>query len=350
MTSFARATCTFILAALVAAVAWEVVSRNFLFYSAEPKAFPDGSQYYTGRSVRWKEGYSRLEFDKDGYRKPVPKGQHAHKVLCIGDSFTQGAQVGDDDVYVRQSEELLKKVGVDAAFYNAGGAGLSPTAYIGLGPHYSDTLHPDTVVVQVNEPDFREDRRDMTRVYAVKDDGTNFTLVKNKANASGVFGPKALRKIPGAVSIMHLANKSSLFQTMLANTTKGDPVDRKKKKKSADKNQEDAIVRRYVPWAVTELKKAYPNLVIVFIPGMDYFKPNDKADVAEAIMPEVCREQRVPLVSMRSVYLDYFHQTGVLPHGFPNTTPGTGHINAIGHRLLAEQLSKTLEELWAGSK
>jgi len=53
---------------------------------------------------------------------------------------------------------------------------------------------------------------------------------------------------------------------------------------------------------------------------------------------------------MRSVYLDYFHQTGVLPHGFPNTTPGTGHINAIGHRLLAEQLSKTLEELWAGSK
>ena len=33
-----------------------------------------------------------------------------------------------------------------------------------------------------------------------------------------------------------------------------------------------------------------------------------------------------------------------LPHGFMNTSPGTGHLNRTGHKLIAARLAAVLEQ------
>ena len=44
-------------------------------------------------------------------------------------------------------------------------------------------------------------------------------------------------------------------------------------------------------------------------------------------------------------FLQNFEKTKTLPYGFANTTPATGHLNATGHRLIAEALIERLQEV-----
>jgi hypothetical protein len=41
-------------------------------------------------------------------------------------------------------------------------------------------------------------------------------------------------------------------------------------------------------------------------------------------------------------YYDEYHE---LPYGFANTTPGNGHMNEIGHRIMADAILGYLKEV-----
>ena len=56
------------------------------------------------------------------------------------------------------------------------------------------------------------------------------------------------------------------------------------------------------------------------------------------LMSAVCEEQGVLFVDTRDQLLTVYREQALLPTGFSNTAPGTGHINALGHRLIAEAL------------
>ena len=338
---------TSLLVALACSIAvWELFSRNFLFYDAERRVFPDGSQYAVGWNVRWKEGYSRLTFSDEGYRLPLPPKGRKHNVLVMGDSFTQAAQVSDEETFVMQTQRNLDEQGGDAAVWNAGSSGLSPSAYIGVAPQYREMLNPDTTVIQLNTLDFREDRIDKSRVYWVEDTGDDFKLQKNKDNATGALGPKKLQKIPGFVPAFGLLRKSSLFQTVLANASKGPEAPKGKQVKKGVKVSDEQVVARYVRWAVTEMNKAYPGLVLVYVPTIDYYDLTAKPPSDEPGLERVCQEMGVPLINLRSSYIDHYRRTGEVPHGFSNTTPGAGHINALGHRILGAELAAKLRQVW----
>ena len=312
----------------------------------QPKLLPDGSQYYTGRSVKSQEGYSRFEFSEDGYRLPLPSKDIEPRVLIIGDSFTQAAQVSDEDTYVIQAQRNLDSMGVKAALWNAGSAGLSTPVYIGVAAHFRETLQSKWAVVQLNTLDFRLDRTDKSRVYWVEPEGDSFTLKHNSMNAAGVFGPKVLRKIPGAVAALRTATLLSLGQTFIEKlTAKPDEAGHVGPKEKPDLQavaKEEETVASYVRWSVRELKRAYGNLVILYVPTINYFDLDEAHPSDEAVLAAACQEEGVPLVNPRPVYEEEFKKTGRPSHGFSNTTPGVGHLNSTGNRLLGQELAKVL--------
>jgi len=64
---------------------------------------------------------------------------------------------------------------------------------------------------------------------------------------------------------------------------------------------------------------------------------------AEVRLEAACLEAGIPYVSARDVLIrarDRF----VLSRGFWNTTPGDGHLNETGHRLVAGALWQLLEK------
>jgi len=80
----------------------------------------------------------------------VPKPEGVFRILMIGDSFTVGANVEQEDAYPQQLERLLNdtsKARVEVV--NSGVGGWSPFQYAEYLNHYGAEFEPDLVVVGV---------------------------------------------------------------------------------------------------------------------------------------------------------------------------------------------------------
>ncbi|MGE4504600.1 MAG: hypothetical protein AB7D51_04565 [Desulfovibrionaceae bacterium] len=64
---------------------------------------------------------------------------------------------------------------------------------------------------------------------------------------------------------------------------------------------------------------------------------DDQADLARRF-GAICAENGVAFIDMTKPFLRLYHERGVLPRGFFNTPPGTGHLNRHGLRAVAEAI------------
>lgn len=67
-----------------------------------------------------------------------------------------------------------------------------------------------------------------------------------------------------------------------------------------------------------------------------------------ASFTECCKNNNVPFINMDDVMIQHFEETYQLPHGFSNSTPGTGHLNTLGHRLIAQEVYDEINRLTEG--
>lgn len=66
-----------------------------------------------------------------------------------------------------------------------------------------------------------------------------------------------------------------------------------------------------------------------------------------ALFARLCDEKGIVFIDMCPVYMRLYQQEHALAYGFSNTSPGSGHMNATGHRLFAEELVRTIREMEA---
>ena len=59
----------------------------------------------------------------------------------------------------------------------------------------------------------------------------------------------------------------------------------------------------------------------------------------------LCEKHGIDVIDTGSRFQKLYETEGQLPYGFANTAPGEGHLNALGHRILAEEIIAYLEEL-----
>ena len=64
-----------------------------------------------------------------------------------------------------------------------------------------------------------------------------------------------------------------------------------------------------------------------------------------AAFESVCAEKGIVFVDLTDAYLGEYAESCRLPYGFANTTPGTGHMNKLGHRLFAQEVCETIKAL-----
>lgn len=60
---------------------------------------------------------------------------------------------------------------------------------------------------------------------------------------------------------------------------------------------------------------------------------------------EGCRANNILFLDMGEAFLREYEASREVPYGFSNTSPGTGHLNRTGHRLVAEELYKMTGEV-----
>jgi lysophospholipase L1-like esterase len=349
--------------------AWNLIIANTLIdptgYSQHPVL---GKVKSAGVYLWGEEGFGRASINSLGLHgpEPAPPAAGEHRILALGDSFTEGMAVGDDGTFSAVLQQTLGRQGIRAIAINAGRGGGSPAEYLALADYWRTTMQPERVVVQITDSDLTSDMTDSSKQFYAAPDGTGWRLIRRDAPDDLSMVPSRFR--PYAYAAMRVpivrwawqmrrtaspddaAAASPKPATGVPGAQKGPLRQRGGSSAAASAAPRGAPPTRLaslVDWTVAELKKAYPGLVILHIPNVKYGSPEQsRPSESERLVERACARQGVPLVAVRQDYVAEYERSRRPSHGFFNTRPGTGHINTLGHRLIADRLAELFEEGW----
>jgi lysophospholipase L1-like esterase len=339
----ARAVAGVVVGLLVSAVLVEAL----IYHPTGKYMNPDlGLTYRAGIHVHGSEGFSWSRFAEDGIRVPLlgdpPEG--GLKVLCLGDSYTEAFQLPYGRTYPAMLETLLEPdPATPVSCLNAGTSGGSPAKYLATAAYYTERFEPDIVVIQLVETDFSGDLFDRGFPFFLTRGPSGFELETGpwaqdpEVRASAKQNQHARFTFGDGVRWVHkdIAAKRAAAAGVSTAIASGEP--------EPPSGAED--VAEVVDWTVSALADAYEcPVVVVYIPKLLYPDVTLREDPAETALRESCARVGVTMISMRAAYVERFWADGTPSHGFANTTPGIGHINATGHTLVAEELARVITE------
>lgn len=317
---------------VLALLAWELLLGQFILQKPTSRTHPIlGRIYGQGLYVQGKEGYGRTVLNELGIRAPSleeePLQEARQRILVLGDSYTQAMQVSDEAAFPQRLNELL---GDYTQVVNAGREGASPADYIALADYNEQTFDPDVVVVQLNEADFTRDLLSEKQTFFYEKTARGFALRENKALVSTNALSSKFAQLQGVLnfSVMRVAlERLEVMRSEASNAPTGDKWG-------------DGSLERFI---VQELKRSYKTPLLLYIPEMNYFGRNyAKASPTEGYLYDAAREAGMAFVSLRPDFVTHYNQHDETAHGFANTQPGMGHMNALGHEMAAERLARTL--------
>lgn len=97
--------------------------------------------------IRADEPYGTMTYDENGFR--IGTGlPYTHTVLFVGDSFTEGYGVGDEDTFARAAEVELRRAGIAVRSLNAGHRGFGTVQELNVLRRTLARFPVDAVVLQ----------------------------------------------------------------------------------------------------------------------------------------------------------------------------------------------------------
>ena len=95
------------------------------------------------------------------------------------------------------------------------------------------------------------------------------------------------------------------------------------------------------------------NLIIAYHPPVSLNKDGtlsiNKSPDIEKQFSDLCAQNGIYFLNMRSRFLNEYAENHTLPYGFFNTSVGKGHMNRYGHRMFAEEIYKLIKRIEAQS-
>jgi hypothetical protein len=91
--------------------------------------------------------------------------------------------------------------------------------------------------------------------------------------------------------------------------------------------------------------KTDKQVIILYHPAVSVEKDGSLkllTNGAEPYYEEACKKYNIDFVDMSDTFMKAYENEHIIPYGFNNTTPGSGHINRAAHRMMAEELYKVL--------
>lgn len=91
------------------------------------------------------------------------------------------------------------------------------------------------------------------------------------------------------------------------------------------------------------------KLIIVYHPPISVDENNNPYTTYNVedfnILQKACIKNNIELINMENSFKNYYLKDNVLPYGFNNTKIGYGHLNKYGHKMIAEEVVKKMEEI-----
>jgi lysophospholipase L1-like esterase len=293
------------------------------------------------RVVQSAEGWGSYTANSDGFLDgEFSVAPPSERALLMGDSFTQGLQVRDGERYSEVVERLVPGLEV----MNVATAGLSPIHYALFLPRFQAAFQPALAIVQIDDGDLSE--MESPEVWAE---------IRDEFAAGGSVAARERAVRAGPVGFVRvLARRSGLLtqlRSRIEQLAKQERARLSQKLGFSHPDLEDVVARPATPRAealldslIGEVARVNPHTILVYVPHFLYFDPVPHVayPVREAWYHALARRRGLPLVDPTDAMLAEFRRTHEPLHGFRNTRPGEGHLNARGHRVIGELLAAVI--------
>lgn len=323
------------------------------------------------------EGRALVTINDDGYRgRAYPRQPRPGtlRVVVLGDSLTEGRQVGDDETYAAVAERELRAcsalAGREVEVLNFGVAGYSNAQEILLYRERARSWSPNVVLLMTYVPNDLEDnttgarRRhqpwfDLVDGRLVLDNSFRDSRSFRIENSSPA---RAFARVKRHVRMLHLfggalrrwrnwrASKPGRGpggrpSYLDPDGTFGPPPD----------DLEWQLLERLVLQLNTEVAASGARFILANAPSphavhkdRDYredvqrFYAVADLDYAERRLSGLAAAASVPFVPLAEPLRSEAERTGQCVSGFANAVPCYGHWNRLGHRIVGEQVAKAI--------
>jgi hypothetical protein len=295
-------------------------------------------------SYLWgEEGYAITQFDGPAREIHTPFQDGALHVIVLGDSFTEGLQVPDDQKYASVAEITLRQDGYVIDVHNLGNSGASMADYVSLMNAYQQLYHPGIIVVQLEPDDFIESFYQGRTNYFIAENSKIVDLVQQNA-------------LTGDYMILSKHNLASpLLMLQEYGIQRSGQWEAQGKAQANVSNANTAPETFNIDLAkqqmdlLIEASNGIPIILVPFphapyISGdqiiMDDPKQESLKEFLSSYSPQITLADPLP------EFQELVSSGNYLPMGFFNsTTPGRGHLNRQGNDILGKLLAKTIEEV-----
>lgn len=349
----------YLAAAVFSIVAWNIIIGNFIFNQSSILFDNEiGNRHYPKtKFLNTKEGYGNFFTDELGFNnKHISTGKNGKfRILVLGDSITEAAQVSLDKSYTFLLEKYLNDPSGNYEVFNLGFSGRAVPDYINYAEGYKEKFSSDFFILQINYNDFTADATKSSKQNYINIGNDNtFKLVKN-THTGGALGRS-------------IYEKAGWFQPIVAHTVNNFSMSKLKSLFRKGKNQELQAMddnsspqqpdesnagqeERLIGWQLEKLKEKYGNRFVLLYTGIAPFIDNgnivekevDYVSRAKEKIKKECDKFDIAFIDTTDDFLNFYRQSKQLPRGFDNSMPGSGHLNEDGHEILAEILYKFIK-------
>jgi lysophospholipase L1-like esterase len=284
----------------------------------------------TRRSAEYDTTIQTNSMGMRGAEIPVTKRDGVTRILCVGDSYTFGRGVENEETYVRQLEIGLNDAYETGSFevLNGGVVGWGTGNELLYLRERGMTLRPDIVLLQIYTNDFADNMR--STLFSLDDSGH---LHRGRAYAGLKTITGLFNSIPGKSLLenAYLFNYARTFLNISVRPGGKDESEMSIDELNREKERSGKLTAKLLEAFVTFTHSRHVALVVVTV---------DLSPEQASVVVPILDKANVPtlhLDSMRSDHPEMYFRYDM-------------HWNRDGHRAVANRLRDLVTEVMAGGQ
>jgi len=265
-------------------------------------------------------------------------------IALLGDSYVLATGVGDTETLGSQLERTLRASGWQLNVRQYGWNGASPSRYLVAAHTLEQRWHPAAVVIALSDNDVDDNALSESAPHIrVRPDTTIEVLAPIDSNPAPPPPRTSTLKTLLEIRTWRLRfnlGRGSLWGVAQAATHEAAPAKADVNEPELSKSEQLALLPAAT---VRSLSATFgPKLSLVYLSAVPVTGA-DSAPAVERSLLEACVREHVRCASTRARMLAA-RELGHIAHGFSTTTPGNGHMNAVGHAIAAHEAWRLLTE------
>lgn len=321
------AICKVVLAGILAIAILCIVFAPYVFTPVH-KSNPSGNTDYIWPSggvwYKMTEGISHGKFDANGYNNPSVVEDP--DILLLGSSHMEALDVNQNQSTAYVLDQLLP----ESSVYNLG---ISGHHFLKICKYLPATLalypnEPEFIIIETYDIHFSQEDIDTL---------LQGTIEYTPSFDSGVIS--ALQRFP-FLRLMYLQSEG-LLNLMLPESETAAP------------EQSSIVTEAAYEALFSYIRQVTANynskIIIVYHPNgqlqSDGSVSFQAPDQCKELFAKKCNESGICFVDMAPAFAELYSQSHKLPHGFITGQIGYGHLNADGHRCVAEELANAIQRM-----